>query len=44
MSFTTVLRRRRRPLDKTSRPPAATPRTPAGAGRPILHLKPPSAA
>jgi len=44
MSFTTVLRRRRRPLDKISHIPAATPRTPPGAGRPTLHLKPPSAA
>jgi hypothetical protein len=44
MSFTTVLRRRLRPLDKISRPPVATPRTPAGPARPILHLKPPSAA
>lgn len=43
MTSTTVVRRRRRILDKISQPPAAEPRVLAGAKRPILHLKPPAA-
>lgn len=44
MSFTTIVRRRRRHLDKMSAQPAVYPRTKAPVARPILHLKPLSAA